>query len=272
VARADGKPVQAYRKDTLSNGYRRGRAALDADASSVSQARRDQARQVASQLVRDHGYQFTVEEGGVHAWARLWGRSLAAFSPGLLISAIEREAAAVGGLVGIVGGVERASTRTTTLSQRCLCGNRVAKRLGDRVHECAACGLVGDRDAVSATLAACVVFGERGLAASATIDFDIASTLRFDVRTHLLLRDTVKGRQDVPSESNAHSARDGSFVARKGRTPNDVVVARRTVGTALYPTLDEPGDSRQTTPERARTRTHLFTNGDARAKPFRDSS
>ena len=149
--------------------------------------------------------------------------------------------------------------------------NRVDKQLGDRVHDCAACGLVGDRDAVSATLAACVEFGERGLPASATIDFDTARTLRFDARTHLVLRDTVKGRQDVPSESNAHSARDGSLVAKKGRTPDNVVVARRNVGTAPYPILDEPDRSSQTTPERARTRTHLFTNGHARADPFRDS-
>ncbi len=41
IARSDGKPLQAYRNDQLSNGYRRDRAAQVADAASAVQARRD---------------------------------------------------------------------------------------------------------------------------------------------------------------------------------------------------------------------------------------
>ena len=52
-------------------------------------------------------------------------------------------------LAGGAGGVQRASTRTTALSQHCACGVRVTKRLSDRVHRCPACGLTGDRDAVA---------------------------------------------------------------------------------------------------------------------------
>lgn len=280
VARADGKPVQAYKKDVLSRSYRRGRAALAADAASVAQARRDHARQVARELVAQHGYQLVVEDTRLADWARAWGRSLAAFSPGWLVSAIDREASAVASVAGILGGVVRASTRTTALSQRCLCGARVGKTLGQRVHTCPACGLVADRDAMSAALGACVVLAERDLPGSATIDRDLARTLHYDVRTRVVLRDTllssVKGRQDVPSESTAHSARDGSFVAEKGRTPSTPTwggwVARRTVGTAPRATLDEPGHANQTTPERARRRTHLFGDGLAYAMPLRDSS
>lgn len=280
VARSDGKPVHPYKKDALSKTYRRGRAALAAKAASVAQARRAHARQVARDIVTDHGYQLTVEDGRLSAWARHWGRSLAAFSPGLLVNAIDREAQAVACHAGIVGGVGRASTRTTALSQKCLCGARVPKQLGDRVHTCHACGLVGDRDAMAATLAACVVLGERDLPASATIDLDLCRSLSYDLRTRIVLRDTVrssiKGWQDVPSESTAHSARDGSFVAETGRTSDTPSwsgwVARRTVGTAPRATLDEPGCSSQTTPERARMRTHLLDNGVANALPLRDSS
>jgi hypothetical protein len=224
AARADGKPVQAYKKDALSKGYRRGRAAASADAASVAQARRDRARQIAREVVGEHGYQLVVEDTRLRDWARVWGRSLAAFSPGLLLSAIEREALAVAAVAGSVGGVVRASTRTTALSQRCLCGARVAKTLADRVHDCPACGLLADRDAMSAALGACVVLGERDLPGSATLDLDRARTLHYDLRTRMVLRDTlpvsIKGRQDVPSESTATSARDGSFVAEKGRTPD----------------------------------------------------
>jgi hypothetical protein len=51
VARADGVPVQGYRRDELSASYSRGRAAQAADAASTAQARRDRARQVAADVV-----------------------------------------------------------------------------------------------------------------------------------------------------------------------------------------------------------------------------
>ncbi|MDI6878634.1 MAG: zinc ribbon domain-containing protein [Desulfitobacteriaceae bacterium] len=47
-------------------------------------------------------------------------------------------------------------------SQTCLCGAHVPKDLSIRVHECPVCGLVMDRDLVSAKLIL-----ERGLAAIA---------------------------------------------------------------------------------------------------------
>jgi transposase len=280
AARADGKPLRAYKKDALSKSYRRGRAAVTAGAASVAQARRGYARMVAHELVGEHGYQLVVEDSRLRDWARVWGRSLAAFSPGLLLTAIDREATAVAALAGVVGGVARASTRTTALSQRCLCGARVTKTLAERIHDCAACGLLADRDAMSAALGACVVLAERDLPGSATLDLDRARTLHYDVRTRLVLRDTlpvsIKGRQDVPSESTAHSARDGSFVAEKGRTPDTSWwsgwVARRIAGTAPRATLDETGSSSQTTPERARMRTRMLWNGLSYLMPFRDSS
>ena len=272
LARADGVPLQAYRKDALSASYRRGRAAQAADAASVAQARRDHARHIAGQLVRAHGYRFVVEDCDIGAWARLWGRALAAFAPGLLLAAITREAAAVATLAGATGGVVRAST-ATALSQHCLCGTRVAKSLAIRVHACTVCGLVADRDAMAATLASCVVVADPANPASAELDLAACRALRYRVRTHHILRDTVSnpGRQDVLSESNALTARDGPSVAERWQTPDLVVVARRTVGMAPRPTPDEPG-SRQTTSDRMRMRTYLARIRVARATPLRDRS
>jgi hypothetical protein len=270
-SRSDGKPLQSYRKDQLSRSYRRGRAAQAAEAASATRARRDHARQVAATLVQQHGFQLTVEDCDVSAWSAQWGRSLAAFSPATLLSAIEREAAAVAHLAGSSGGVLRASTRTTALSQHCLCGRRVAKPLSERVHACPACGLRGDRDAVSAALGAYVVFANRAEPSSATVDFDAARASLYDVRTREAMYDTlayaVRGRQDALSESTAHAARDGWSVAETGRTL-PWVVARRNVGTAPCPTPDEPGPRGQTTSERARTRTNLPRG----ATPLWDSS
>jgi hypothetical protein len=188
---------------------------------------------------------------------------MAAFTPGVLVSAVEREAAAVAARAGIPGGVERASTRTTALSQHCLCGQRAPKSLAERTHACGVCDLRGDRDAVSATLAACVAMTVRGEPASATLDLALARALLDAPATRARLFATLpyalNGRQDVRSESTVHSARDGWSVAEKGPSPDLVVVARRIVGTASYPTLDERGGAgRHTTPERARTRTDLF--------------
>ncbi len=280
LARADGKPLQAYRRDVLSASYRRGRAAQAADAASRSQARRDRARQMAGALVRDHGYSLVVEDTSIAAWGRLWGRALAALSPGTLVAALAREANAVAALVGIDGGIVRASTTTTKLSQRCLCGASVAKSLADRVHACDACGVRGDRDAVAATLGACVVFAEGGTPATAYVDEELARGLLYDVRTRAVLRDTievsVKGRQDVLSESIVHSARDGWFVAKTGPTPDIALrsgrVARRNVGMAPYPTPNETGTRDQTTSGRARMRTNLFTYGVEHSTRLRDSS
>ena len=73
----------------------RERAAQAADAASATQARRDHARQIAASLVAEHGCQLVVEDSDLRGVGRTWGRALAAFSPGTLVAAIEREAAAV---------------------------------------------------------------------------------------------------------------------------------------------------------------------------------
>ncbi|MEU6325645.1 zinc ribbon domain-containing protein, partial [Streptomyces sp. NPDC047009] len=73
---------------------------------------------------------------------------LQATTPGRLIAAIGKECEKTS------GHLLRASTFTTKLSQTCLCGAQVRKTLADRVHACTFCGLVADRDMVSAALAA----------------------------------------------------------------------------------------------------------------------
>lgn len=213
-ARADGKPLRSYLNDRLSATYRRQRAAAASDAQARTRARRDRARRVASDLVRDHGYRFAIEDATPHAWAAQWGRALSAFAPGTLVSAIRREATAVARMAEHDGGVIAASTRTTALSQHCLCGARVAKQLGDRVHVCASCGTRGDRDAISAVLAACVVWGASSDASSARVDFDVCRSLLDAPSTQIALQDTlprsISGWQDTLSESNTPSAHDAS--------------------------------------------------------------
>jgi hypothetical protein len=256
-ARADGVPLQSYKRDQLSRTYQRTRAAEVADAAAAMQARRGRARQIAADLVATHGYQLVAEDVRVSTWSRSWGRGVAAFAPGTLLAAIDREARAVAALAGGDGGVIRAATYTTAMSQHCPCGARVDKRLAERVHYCDRCQLRGDRDAVSAVLASFVVLAQRGDPTSARVDYDAASAALAEIRRVLA---PYSGWQDTLSELTDLSARDGSFVAWRTSTSDIALrggrVARRNVGMASCPTLNETS-SGWTKSDRARVRTNM---------------
>lgn len=256
---SNGKPLQSFRRDKLSKTYQRGRLALAADAGSAAQARRDHARLVAGDLVHTHGYVSVVEDCSISAWSRSWGRALAAFTPGMLISAIEREATAVARIARSSSSLARASTRTTAMSQHCPCGARVPKTLANRVHSCPECGLHGNRDAVSAVLASFVTFGDRAVPSTALVDYD-ASRAALDELSAVFSK-TLMGWQGTQSESNALTARHGTSIAqhkvdtRRRRRGGS---AKR--GRASRSTPNETGVS-QTKSERARMRTHMSTRG-----------
>ncbi len=274
-ARSDGVPLQRYRRDQLSRGYQRLRATQAWHAEAAARLRRDQARQTAGEVVATHGYQLVVEDCDFSAWARSWGRALAAFSPATLLAAIDRESRAVGQVAGGRGGVVRASTRATALSQHCPCGARVDKRLADRVHACPSCGLRGDRDAVAAVLASFVVFDVAGEVASARVDYDAAADALPRIRR--VMEASYQGWQDTLSESTDLSAREGSFLAwwtstsRLSASRSDPGMARRNVGTASCSTRNEPGFG-QTTSDRARMRTDMFNRYAQRWTYLRDTS
>ena len=181
----------------------------------------------------------------------------------------DREARAVGALAGGRGAVIRASTATTAMSQHCPCGVRVEKRLADRVHACAACGLRADRDAVSAVLASFVVFDGVGDAASARVDYAASRAALGEIRR--AVRTTYLGWQDTLSESTGLSLRDGSYIAWSTPTPDPVVVARRNAGMAACSTRNETGLGR-TTSDRMRWRTGRSHQPDAYRVALSDNS
>jgi hypothetical protein len=285
TSRADGIPLQSYRRDRRSKSYQRLRASQAVHAEAAARLRRDLARHTAGDVVATHGYQLVVEDCSVATWATSWGRALAAFSPATLIAAIDREARAVAQLAGGGGGLQWASTRTTALSQHCPCGARVEKRLADRVHVCSACGLRGDRDAVAAVLASFVVLVEQGNPSSARVDYDASADALSEIRR--VFRSPYQGWQDTLSESTDLSARDGTCIAWWTSTPNSrepqpaerfaggaprfVAVARRTAGTASCSTRNEPG-VRQTTSDRACLRTGMSSTYGSPGAYLRDIS
>jgi hypothetical protein len=202
-ARADGVPLRAYRHDDLSRSYRRSRDDHTSQARAASQAKAARAREVAARIVAAHGNTITVEDCSISTWAKLWGKRIALFSPGMLVAAIKCECQATG------GRLYRAGTRSTALSQHCLCGQRVPKTLDQRTHDCPACGLRADRDITSAMLACCVTLADPDDPRSARVDYRLAHALRAWLASQQEWEGSVNRHQPPPSQDGG-SARTGS--------------------------------------------------------------
>jgi hypothetical protein len=202
--RADGVPLRAYSHDTLSRSYHRTRCDHAAESRSASHARQARAGEVAARIVAAHGNILTVEDTNISTWARLWGKRIALFSPGMLVAALARECRATGGTLS------RAGTRYTSLSQHCLCGARVPKTLAQRTHDCPHCGLRGDRDIVSAALAACVTLANREDPRTARVDYQLAHALRAGLASQQEWEGSVNRHQPLAPPDGAGSARTGS--------------------------------------------------------------
>jgi hypothetical protein len=203
-ARTDGVPLRAYRHDRLSRRYQRTRSDRAAEARATSQAKHARAREAAARIVATHGNIITVEDCAISTWARLWGKRIALFSPGMLVAALARECAASD------GRLHRASTSSTALSQHCLCGARVSKTLAQRTHECPQCGLRGDRDIVSAALAACVELTKPGDPRSARVDYTLAHALRAGLASQQEWEGSVNRHQPPAPPDGVGWARTGS--------------------------------------------------------------
>ncbi|HEX7323454.1 MAG TPA: zinc ribbon domain-containing protein [Mycobacterium sp.] len=203
AARADGVPLRAYRRDRLSRRYQRTRSDHAAHARSASQAKQARAALIAAAIVAAHGNTITVEDCRISTWARLWGKRIALFSPGMLMAALERECHATG------GRLYRAGTHATAMSQHCLCGARVPKTLDQRTHHCPQCGLHADRDLVSAALAACVTLTDPDDPRTAAVDYRLAHALRDGLASQQEWEGSVNRHQPPPSPDEG-SARTGS--------------------------------------------------------------
>jgi Putative transposase DNA-binding domain len=222
-ARADGVPLRAYHQDSLSAGYHRTRADHAADARATSQAKHARARDVAARIVDEHGNTITVEDCLISTWARLWGKRIQLFSPGMLVAALAAECAATG------GRMYRAGTRSTALSQHCVCGARVPKTLAQRTHNCPECGLRADRDVTSAVLAACVDLADPDDPATARVDYIFAHALRAGLASQQEWEGSVNQHQP-PASPDAGSARAGS---------HDLVASAEQAALGLFP--NRPG-------------------------------
>jgi hypothetical protein len=203
-ARTDGVPLRAYRHDRLSDGYRRTRMDHAAQARAASQAKQARARDTAARIVAVHGNTIIVEDCSISTWARLWGKRIQLFSPGMLVAALAAECAAAGGML------HRAGTRSTALSQHCLCGARVPKPLAQRTHRCPACGLRADRDVTSAVLATCIELTDPDDPRTARVNYTLAHALRAGLASQQEREGSVNRHQPPAPPHGVGAARTGS--------------------------------------------------------------
>ena len=99
------------------------------------------------------GNEIKLEKLSYRAFQRMFGRSVGMRAPGKFVSLLKRKAESAG------VSVTEFPTRSTRLSQVCLCGQVKKKLLSERWHICE-CGVVAQRDLFSAFLAACVEDGK----------------------------------------------------------------------------------------------------------------
>jgi hypothetical protein len=88
---------------------------------------KSQNRRIVNEILR-HGKHIKTENVSVKAWQRRYGKAISAKSPGLVQSELARKAVSAG------GQFVKFSTSRTALSQTHLTGERIKKKLSDRVH------------------------------------------------------------------------------------------------------------------------------------------
>jgi hypothetical protein len=137
------------------------------------------------QLVATHGVHWLIEDCNLRNWAKLWGKSLAAFAPGMVTT----ELAALTSRHD--GSFVKMATGPTALSSHCLCGRRARKDLSTRRHVCIACGVTGDQVGAVGT---CVVHTDIAAPTSARVDYSKAAVL---LATVSLPTPLTHGHQDA---------------------------------------------------------------------------
>jgi hypothetical protein len=149
-------------------------------------------------------------------------------------------------------------------------GAEVRKTLADRVHSCPACGLTGDRDLVSALLAALVRLTDPDDPATARLDVALAR------HTQILFAPGLQEALSSQPQRGAHPTRGRTHAAARHPSGQRAYARRNTIH-QHQPIPDETRPAKQrhkATPERLIARTRRPENGSRSdgIPPSRDDS
>ena len=146
-----GRSIRGQRPTNGSQRMRRAEQRLAEAQRALAATRRNEHGALINRLLKDRGAVVHAEKISYRAFQRAYGRSVRDRAPGHFMAELNRKAHQQG------GALVEIPTRTTFLSQRCLCGRRVRKERSERRHRCG-CehvpeGTYADRDELAAFLA-----------------------------------------------------------------------------------------------------------------------
>ncbi|MHB1612097.1 MAG: RNA-guided endonuclease TnpB family protein [Sulfobacillus sp.] len=142
---AQGRAIKG-KHPTQSSRHQRQTEARLAELSRREAAHRKTLHgQLANQILA-RGIHINTERLSYKAFQKRFGRSISVRAPKLFLTLLTRKAERAG------GQIVEFNTRTTALSQVCLCSQKHKKRLSERIHACD-CGVTMQRDLFSAYLA-----------------------------------------------------------------------------------------------------------------------
>lgn len=142
----DGIVIKGSKKWHRSNRYKKRQTKIAELQRSLAATRKNQHGKMANQILAI-GKSIKTEKLSYKSFQKNFGRSVTVRAPGMFVELLTRKAANAG------GSVELIKTRTTRLSQTCICGSVKKKPLKQRQHDCSVCGTSAQRDLFSAHLA-----------------------------------------------------------------------------------------------------------------------
>ncbi len=141
----DGTVKKGSRKWHKSNRYKKRQTRIAETQRKLAATRKRQHGELGNKILH-LGKIIKIEKLSYKSFQKNYGRSVMVRAPGMFIEQLNRKAANAG------GKVEDINTRTTKLSQTCVCGAVEKKPLRQRHHVCG-CGVEAQRDLFSAYLA-----------------------------------------------------------------------------------------------------------------------
>jgi len=142
---ADGTVKKGSRKWHRSERYKRRQAQIAETQRKLAATRKKQHGELCNKVL-SFGKNIKTEKLSFKVFQKTFGRSVTVRAPGMFISLLTRKAMNAG------GNIEQINTRTSKLSQTCICGSIKKKPLKQRWHTCA-CGVQAQRDLFSGFLA-----------------------------------------------------------------------------------------------------------------------
>jgi putative transposase len=141
----NGTVKKGSRKWYRSNRYKKRQERISECQRKLAATRKKQHGELCNKIL-SIGKIVKTEKLSYKSFQKNFGRSVAVRAPGMFVGILTRKAANAG------GAVEEQNTRTTKLSQTCICGSVEKKPLKQRHHVCS-CGAEAQRDLFSGFLA-----------------------------------------------------------------------------------------------------------------------